>query len=436
MAQAASAAAAGSVPDSCRICAAASSAARAACSQIAFRSRCGERAGAGARPALAELGPGQIGGELAAAVPHRAAVFGRVAGQGDRVAGDLAGVLRAVPRADQHPGAAEKREELLLAARPGSGGGDMAAQRDPRGFIQATAGGFAGLGPGGAPGRGPVGGRGGLQPVAFLGGQARIPHLAPFVGQADPAAVLPGQHRHDMDVIIAVPDRDPPDGVVFLPVGAQPGAVHHVAGNLRPLLVGQHLVPPGGAHRQVPHRAAEPVHAHRRVRLLEQAGQFPEIPRAIGAKRRLQLGRMAPARDDMRIGVLFVTAWAVQVVNEPGDVLAARLVDHPDHRAALRDAVRAARMRPGTRTAVRSVIHRSWMMVRARRIAVRASRTAIRTRGPPDDDAADHPRQPERHPGLTGASSAAAPRRHPDAPRGACTPGRTGPARRGAARSR
>ena len=78
---------------------------------------------------------------------------------------------------------------------------------------------FGGLGAGGTAGRGPVGGRGGLQPVAFLGGQARRPHVAPLVGQADTAAVLAGQHRHDVDVVVAVPDRDPPDGVVFLPVG-------------------------------------------------------------------------------------------------------------------------------------------------------------------------------------------------------------------------
>src|SRR5580692_5861581 len=73
---------------------------------------------------------------------------------------------------------------------------------------------------------------------------------------------------------------------------------------------------------------------------------------------------MAPACDDMRVGMLFVAAWPVQVVNEPGDILPTWLVDHPDHRAALRDAVRAAGARPGTR------------------IAAWASSTAIRIRGP------------------------------------------------------
>ena len=100
------------------------------------------RCGAGGGPPLAELGPGEVGRELAAAVPHRAAAVGGVAGQGDRVPGDLAGVPRAEPLAGQHPSAAEQSEELLLAARLGGCGGDIAAQRDPRGFVKATAGGL------------------------------------------------------------------------------------------------------------------------------------------------------------------------------------------------------------------------------------------------------------------------------------------------------
>jgi hypothetical protein len=43
--------------------------------------------------------------------------------------------------------------------------------------------------------------------------------LVPFPGQAGLAAVLAGQHRNQVDVIIAVPDGDPADGLVFLAVG-------------------------------------------------------------------------------------------------------------------------------------------------------------------------------------------------------------------------
>jgi hypothetical protein len=71
-----------------------------------------------------------------------------------------------------------------------------------------------------------------------------------------------------MDVIAAVPDRDPPDRVVFLAVGRQAGAVHDVGGDLRPLIVGQHPVFWGGADRAVPDGPGEAARTERGVRLL------------------------------------------------------------------------------------------------------------------------------------------------------------------------
>jgi hypothetical protein len=86
-------------------------------------------------------------------------------------------------------------EELALAACcRGSGGGGLPSQRDPGCFIQATAGCFLVLGAGRTAGRGAVGGRGGAQPVALLGGDAGGADLVPFPGQAGLAAVLAGQH--------------------------------------------------------------------------------------------------------------------------------------------------------------------------------------------------------------------------------------------------
>ncbi len=64
--------------------------------------------------------------------------------------------------------------------------------------------------------------RGARQPEPLLGCPARRPHPVPLKRQARVAAVLTGQHRHDMNVIVRVPDRHPPDGVVLLPVRDSP----------------------------------------------------------------------------------------------------------------------------------------------------------------------------------------------------------------------
>ncbi len=66
-----------------------------------------------AAPAAAKLGQRQVGRELPAAVPNRPARR-RVAGQGDRVPGDFAGISGAAPQADLDPGPLEPCEELPL----------------------------------------------------------------------------------------------------------------------------------------------------------------------------------------------------------------------------------------------------------------------------------------------------------------------------------
>jgi len=40
-----------------------------------------------------------------------------------------------------------------------------------------------------------------------------------------------------------VPDRDPADRVILLPIRGQAGAVHDLAGNLRPLVIRQDPIP-------------------------------------------------------------------------------------------------------------------------------------------------------------------------------------------------
>jgi hypothetical protein len=71
-----------------------------------------------------------------------------------------------------------------------------------------------------------------------------------------------------MDVIAAMPDRDPADSIVFLAARRQSGAVHDVGGDLPPLIVGQHLVFRGGPDRAVPDGPGEAARTERGVRLL------------------------------------------------------------------------------------------------------------------------------------------------------------------------
>ena len=138
-----------------------------------------------------------------------------------------------------------------------------------------------------------------------------------------------------MDVVVAVPDGDPAGGLVFLPVGRQAGAVHHLVRYGRPLIVGQHAVFGGGAHRAVPHGPGIPVPAHGCLRLQQQPGQLGEVAFAVGPQRGLQRGRMTPARDDMGVGMFLMAARAEQIVKQRFDVLAARDTDLPDHAAVL-----------------------------------------------------------------------------------------------------
>jgi hypothetical protein len=78
------------------------------------------------RPAVAQFRQSQVGGEFPAAVPDRASSVGGVGGEGDGVAGDLAGVVGAEPFADADARGVEVGEELSLAGGGGCGGGDAA----------------------------------------------------------------------------------------------------------------------------------------------------------------------------------------------------------------------------------------------------------------------------------------------------------------------
>jgi hypothetical protein len=127
-----------------------------------------------------------------------------------------------------------------------------------------------------------------------------------------------------MDVIIAVPDGDPADGLVFLTAGGQPGAMHDLVRDGRPFVIGQHPVAGSGAHRAVPDRPRVAPLAESGLRLLQQPGQRGEVPPSVRPQRRFEAGGMTPARDDVRIGVFLRAAGAEQVVQQRFDVLPAR----------------------------------------------------------------------------------------------------------------
>jgi hypothetical protein len=110
-------------------------------------------------------------------------------------------------------------------------------------------------GPGGGP----------PQPEPLFRGAAGLADLVVVVPEPRPCPVLAGQHRHQVKVIRSMPDRHPADRLIVLAMRGQPGPVHNVAGDLRPLLIGEHPVPRGGPDRAVPHRPLEPAGPARRV---------------------------------------------------------------------------------------------------------------------------------------------------------------------------
>jgi hypothetical protein len=111
----------------------------------------------------------------------------------------------------------------------------------------------------------------------LLGSQAGGADLVPFPGQAGLAAFLAGQHGDQMDMVIAVPDRDPAHGLVFLTVRRQPGTVHHVMGDGGPLVVAEHPVFWRCAHRAAPHRPRVRSLAEGALRLQEQSRKLGEV---------------------------------------------------------------------------------------------------------------------------------------------------------------
>jgi hypothetical protein len=205
-----------------------------------------------------------------------------------------------------------------------------------RGFGASGPGGFLGFGAGRAAGRGPVGGGRGGEVVVFLGGLAGVADPVPVVVNTGPVPVLAGGHGDNVDVVGGVPDGDPPDGVVVLPVPGQPGPVHHGGGDARPFAVGQQRVTGRGPQRAVPYRALISAGAEGGMGLVEQAVQRAEVTAAVGLEGWFEFGGVPPSGDDVRAGVLVAAARPVQVPDQRLGPLPARAGDLPDHRSAFR----------------------------------------------------------------------------------------------------
>ena len=136
-----------------------------------------------------------------------------------------------------------------------------------------------------------------------------------------------------MSVVLTMTDSDPADGLVFLTVRRQPGAVHDIVRDGGPFVVGQHPVFWCRAHRAVPHRPCVRPLAKRGLRLQQQANQLGKVTFAVGPQRGFQVSGVTPPGDDVGIGMFFLAAGAKEVIEQRLDVFPARGADLPGHRS-------------------------------------------------------------------------------------------------------
>jgi hypothetical protein len=279
-------------------------------------------------PAAAKLRQGEVGGKFPAAVPDHPAAAAHVVRQADGIAGHLAGVLGAVPLADQDPGGRELVEELAFRRRSGGRSADVPPQRYPGRLIPAAPSCLLRLGAARTPGGSAIRGWGRAKPELFLSGATCLPHPVEVVPEARLRAVLAGQGRHDVDVIVSMANCHPSHtGLVTLRCKA--GAVHDLGCDARPLDVGQDPVSRCRADRAVPHRFGVSRPSERRQWLRQQPGQAPQIRRTAEAALWLQFGRIAESRNQVRIDVLIRPPRPVEVTEQPASMTPAD--DFADH---------------------------------------------------------------------------------------------------------
>ena len=281
-----------------------------------------------------------------------------VAGEGDRVSGDLPGVAVAEPGADQDPVGAQPGEEVVEVLRAGGGGAHPAAQDDPGRFPRAHAPhpgarGRAAPRVGSCASRPGWGGRRryprpgtsppartwprcGCRPAATTGSRRACWPASRRDGPGWPRRAR-GRRRGGSRPSAPRPGRR----------GGQAQAVHELLGDVPPLVVGQVRVdqPAGGlvlrrGQHQVVHRLGRVRHPGRVHRGLEQLGEPRVVPPPGAGDGWLQAGRVAvPGRDHARVDVrgaqvlLPRRSLPVQVGEQPDHAAAAALDDLADHAA-------------------------------------------------------------------------------------------------------
>ncbi|MEU9236138.1 hypothetical protein [Streptomyces subrutilus] len=154
-------------------------------------------------------------------------------------------------------------------------------------------------------------------------------HVDDVTAHAGMPAVLAGEGREDVDVVVRVTDRDPPAGLLVAVFGDARG-VHHAGCYLRPLGVRQAAVTGRVADRDVPHvlirlRTAQPFHG--RVQEQRQIRQHHAF-RSAGRARQIPI----PGGDEVGIDVLVPVARTEEVVKEVDRRRTClRLLRHHDH---------------------------------------------------------------------------------------------------------
>ena len=291
------------------------------------RGRLGPGAGRRRRRAGCQPGPqlrqGEVGGQLAAAVPHRLAVPVVIAVQPDRVPGDLPGIAAAAPQLDPQPGhLLEQREELLLAAGGRRGGGGVPPQGDPRRLGPPVAGRLSPPRPGPA-GRAAVRSHGGQRRQAVLGSMAAAPrHLVVVVAargrrpswRASSATMCTWSRRAGSRPTAPPRLLTARDRPVRCMISAAIAPTRRRTGPGRRARRGPSSATPACPGPRSPSASCGWVSSA--VRCGNPAGR--------PAGRRLQPGRVPPAGHQVRADMLAGLPFPVQVVQQPGRVAAPR----------------------------------------------------------------------------------------------------------------
>lgn len=110
----------------------------------------------------------------------------------------------------------------------------------------------------------------------------RLGDPVPVAVHPDRAPVHPGQQRDDVNVVVAVVDRNPANALVLVASLGQSGPVHDLGGDRLPRAVAENKVAGCGPERAAPHRPVRDLVVGQPQRHLEEPGE-PVHVAALGA---------------------------------------------------------------------------------------------------------------------------------------------------------